>query len=145
MELADAGDEFSYLMVVQDNATRWNSIYHMIERALQKRTNIDKFIERMLYEKESVIANEDCLTDEDCLVLTEKKDILKPFSDQTKRLQSRASDGTHGAAWEAYSSCEFLLQHILAKNKNMNMITSLITILKTRRRWHGIKNISEHV
>jgi hypothetical protein len=30
------------------------------------------------------------------------------------------------------------------KNKNMNMITSLMTILKTRRRWHGIENISEH-
>ena len=117
MELAEAGDEFSHLMVVQDNATRWNSAYHMIERALQKRTNIDKFIERTLYEKESVIANEDCLTDEDWLVLTKTKDILKPFSDQTKRLQSRASDGTHGAAWEAYPSCEFLLQHILAKKQ----------------------------
>ena len=44
--------------------------------------------------------------------------ILKPFYDQTKRLQSRAKAETHGALWEAYISIELLLSHIiLAKER----------------------------
>jgi hypothetical protein len=119
LELADAGDEFSDLMLVQDNATRWNSAYLMIERAIQKRTSVDRFIENSIYEtdKNKIVPVEDRLTNQDWLVLTETCNILRPFYYQTKRFQSRATDGTHGAIWEAYPSCEFLLQHILAKKR----------------------------
>jgi hypothetical protein len=120
MDLAEAGDEFSDLMLVQDNATRWNSAYLMIDRALKKRANVEKFIENSVYEsdKNKTVPVDDRLTNEDWLVLEETHIILKPFNAQTKRLQSRASDATHGAIWEAYPSCEYLLRHIIGKRQD---------------------------
>jgi hypothetical protein len=115
-ELAEAGDKHADLALLQDNATRWNSAYLMIDRALKKRANVDKFIDNAIYEmqKSKTLSREDKLADEDWRVLEETHRILEPFYKQTKRLQSRAKDGTRGAVWEAYPSCEYLLRHILS-------------------------------
>jgi len=112
MDLAKAGDEFSDLMLGQDNATRWNSAFLMIDRALKKRANVEKFIENSIYKSANnkTVPVDDWLTHEDWFVLEETHIILKPFNSQTKRLQSRV-DATHGAIWEAYPPCGCLLKH----------------------------------
>ena len=67
MELADAEEEFSELILVQDNATKWNSAYLIINRALKKRDNVKRFIKNSIYEinKNKTIPVEDKLTTED--------------------------------------------------------------------------------
>ena len=54
----------------------------------------------------------DHLTSEDWRIIAETVTLLKPFYDQTKRLQSRAKEGSHGALWEAYTSIKLLINHI---------------------------------
>lgn len=39
----DEGSNFDHLNVVTDNATRWNSLYAMIDRALKLRERIDSY------------------------------------------------------------------------------------------------------
>ena len=36
-------DEFHKLMLIQDNATRWNSVDSIIDRAMKKRGDIEEF------------------------------------------------------------------------------------------------------
>lgn len=118
-DLAEIGEAFAELVLIQDNATRWNSAYMMIDRALKKRDIVNRFIENSTYEidKNKHVPVEDRLTNEDWKVLAETHTILKPFYSQTKRLQSRALDGASGSIWEAYPSCEYLLRHILDKKR----------------------------
>ena len=40
----DQQEDFNHLQLVADNATRWNSLYDMIIRALRLRDKIDKYI-----------------------------------------------------------------------------------------------------
>ena len=90
----------------------------MINRALQKQQQIDKFIECALLETGNKrLSLEDKLTAEDWQILHETRRILEPFYKQTIRLQSRASLGFNKAAQEAYPSCDFLLRHILAERE----------------------------
>ena len=37
-------DEFCKLMLIQDNATRWNSVDSIIDRAIKKRGDIQLFV-----------------------------------------------------------------------------------------------------
>jgi hypothetical protein len=107
-------EETQKLGVLQDNATRWNSTYKMIERALQKRDEIDTFIRRCQRERDTGkrVPAEDHLTTEDWLLLAETAAILKPFYTQTMRLQSRAADASHGSIWEALPTMELILDHL---------------------------------
>jgi hypothetical protein len=107
-------EETRKLGVLQDNATRWNSTYKMIERALQKRDEIDTFIRRCERESDTGkrVPAEDHLMTEDWLLLAETAAILKPFYTQTMRLQSRAPDASHGSIWEALPTMELILDHL---------------------------------
>jgi hypothetical protein len=91
----------------------------MIDRAITKKESLDAFIANSIYETEKykIVPIKDRPTTEDWHVLVETHSILKPFNTHTKRLQSRASDETHGAIWEAYPSIEYLLRHILTKKR----------------------------
>jgi hypothetical protein len=106
-------DNVKDLGVVKDNATRWNSTYLMITRALQKRQEIDAFIQVLdVRQAEKRVPREDRLSGEDWLILTENADILKPIYDHTMRFQSRAKEGHHGAVWEVLPSMEIILHHL---------------------------------
>ena len=66
--------ELDQLMVISDNATRWNSADDMIERGLKLRRRIDIFC---LEHHDDLIA--DYLTGEEWQTLISLHDILKPF------------------------------------------------------------------
>ena len=85
--------------LVQDNATRWNSAFLMILRAIQLMDQLIGWMASNEHEKDQKkrLPKEDRLKIEDWRVLTETREILQPFYDQTKRYQSCAKNGTHGA------------------------------------------------
>src|SRR5205814_1492151 len=55
---------------------------------------------------------EDFLTREDWDTLREIAAILKPFWSTTQWLQGHATQGHHGAIWEALPALELLLTHL---------------------------------
>jgi hAT family C-terminal dimerisation region len=116
----DVGDEPIYeeakknLMLIQDNKTRWNSTYMMIDRALYMRDSIEGLVavtERH-HSKDKRLPEEDSLTEEDWRVLCEIHHILEPFFYQTKYTEGRAKSAVHGCIWETLPSIEFLLSHL---------------------------------
>jgi hypothetical protein len=105
------------LMVTQDNSTRWNSTYLMIERALKLRDTIDLFIKRAVEKpkKDAPLSRDDELSSDDWLVIARTCELLKPFYTTTIRLQSRAVNASHGALWETLPTIEFLLGFLESK------------------------------
>ncbi len=87
----------------------------MISRAIAMTVRIIAFLFNNSNEKDvrKRLPKEDYLTHEDWHILSETSTILKPFYDQTMRLQSRAKNASHGALWEALISIELLLNHII--------------------------------
>jgi hypothetical protein len=55
---------------------------------------------------------EDFITLGDWDIIRELKQHLEPFWELTIDLQSQATDGTHGAIWEALPAIEYLLRHL---------------------------------
>jgi hypothetical protein len=108
------------LMVVQDNKTRWNSIFCMILRAFLLKDPLDLFIKRALEKpkENSPLPKDDELSTTDWDILAHIRDILQPFFDQTLRLQGRASCATHGSIWEALPTLDFLLNELEVKSKD---------------------------
>ena len=112
-DLAD--DDAADLELVQDNATRWNSAFVMIQRALLLIDRLVAWISNNSREKDAKkrLPKDDILSNEDWRILTETSVILEPFYNQTIRYQSRAKNGDHGALWELYLAIELLLNHII--------------------------------
>lgn len=113
----EAGDDSTsspLLQVVEDNATRWNSTYNMIYRALQVKDAVDVFTTRHLTRKrkDDRTLREDQLTEEDWDILTRILSLLEPFKKLTARMEGRAMEGCRGAIWETLPSMDFLLEHI---------------------------------
>jgi hypothetical protein len=106
-------------MVTQDNKTRWNSIYCMIQRAFLLKDSIDIFVKRAREkppaEKPLPVGDEISRGDWDVLALA--KDILQPFFDMTIHLQGRAKHAMHGSLWEALPTLDFLLNKLEEKSR----------------------------
>jgi hypothetical protein len=85
LSLSEIDSEDADFMLVQDNVTRWNSTYLMIDRALKKQSEIDIFCDRWAAQTDENrrLPREDRLTPEDWRILTEMHAILKPFYHQT--------------------------------------------------------------
>ncbi len=84
-------------MLVQDNTTRWNSAFLMIDRALDKSSTIRLFIIENEIEKDlkKRLPKDNKLTTDDWIVLTKTKTILESFYEQTVYLQSRTENSSH--------------------------------------------------
>lgn len=120
LKIAGDTDEFRKLMLIQDNATRWNSVYSMIDRAMKKRGDIQLFVAQSQYEKEAYkrVDLDDQLSTEDWQILTEVLRHLKPFHALAVRMQSHAVDAHHGTLWEALPAIELLLKHVIAAQED---------------------------
>ena len=92
-------------MLRPDNATRWNSTYLSLERALRCRTRIEHF--SIDYRKE---LDKNYLDPEDWTVLERMFEDLQVFYHATLRLEGHGKKGHHGSIWEALSVLEALLE-----------------------------------
>lgn len=119
--------EFRLLKLKADNATRWNSLYTMIERALKLRERITRYCEQYENEmhgpKKSSTANltvaerqqllkHDKLSGDDWKVLEEIMTILKPFYIYTKRAEGKSTSSDRGIVSEYLVSLNQLLDHV---------------------------------
>ncbi|KAJ6437886.1 transposase-like protein [Purpureocillium lavendulum] len=111
-----AGDDAIFtLEIVVDGKTRWNSIYLMIERALELRSAIELYQsrwQRPRHDPGHRDLSKDFLTAADWVELERFCDFLKPFYILTKTMEGNAStsgaEGGHGAVWETLKTMDYL-------------------------------------
>ncbi len=85
------------LHVIDDNKTRWNSTYHMINRSLRLRRRIEKLCSTK-FSKEKDFPTGDILSKNDWDELEIFKNLLHPFYSLTMRLQGNSKTGSYGSA-----------------------------------------------
>jgi hypothetical protein len=97
-----AKESTAELEVIQNNATRWNSTYMMIKRALVKQSELNSFIQELGLEADASkrVPTADILTSDDWKVLREVSHILEPVYNMTMRTQGWGTSGGHGRLWE---------------------------------------------
>ncbi|KAF6782650.1 transposase-like protein [Colletotrichum musicola] len=117
----DAGSDFELFtqssretQLLSNNETRWNSTYLMINRALQKKAEIETYVNWVQGEDDAArkIPDDDLLSPEDWKVLAEVSAILEPFYLQTKRTEGWGKGDGHGRLWEVMTGMEYLLEHL---------------------------------
>ena len=119
--------DFDHLNLVVDNATRWNSLYAMIERALKLRDRIDRFCideehsmhgSRQAHERaqnevdQTLLLKHDRLSRDDWLALTEVMNILQPFHTYTKRGEGTKLTADRGILSDYMTTLNKLLAHV---------------------------------
>ncbi|EXA32206.1 hypothetical protein FOVG_16577 [Fusarium oxysporum f. sp. pisi HDV247] len=100
------------LELMQNNETRWNSTFMMIQRAIRKREQIDHFItylDTKAAEPRQRMPVQDHLSQQDWLLLAEIQSLPKPLYEITMRCQGWAKEGRYGALWEVMIGMEYLL------------------------------------
>jgi hypothetical protein len=131
----DKGD-FDYLQLVVDNATRWNSLYAIIERAMKLRDRIDRFcidnrdqMHRSRQEKaqtpedEAHLLRNDVLDADDWRVLTETIMILEKFMVLTKRAKGTESGADRGILSDYMTTLNGLIDHVRRHRDEINSRT----------------------
>jgi hAT family C-terminal dimerisation region len=102
------------LELQQDNATRWNSTYLMIERAWKKQSELNSYLMSLALEQDSSkrVPVADRLTPDDWKVLGEIQHLLEPIYKLTMRTQGWGTGSSHGRLWEVVAGMEFVLEHL---------------------------------
>lgn len=124
------------LELMQNNETRWNSTFLMIQRAIRKREHIDHFIaylETKTSEPRLRVPVQDQLSPQDWLLLAEIQSLLKPLHEITMRCQGWAKEGRHGALWEVMIGMEYLLNFFEEQNLIFSSPDSCISELRNFR------------
>ncbi|XP_044718780.1 transposase-like protein [Hirsutella rhossiliensis] len=111
-----AGDDAIFtLEIVVDGKTRWNSIYMMINRALELRSAIELYQSRWQKPKNDPAHRDltkDFLGAADWAELERFHNFLKPFYVLTKTMEGNANnagaEGGHGAVWETLKTMDYL-------------------------------------
>ena len=92
------------LFIVRDNATRWNSSYLAIHRALKLKSRIKNFLDEHQANLEA-----DTLSEDEWQQLRDIETVLAPFQSWTKHLEGQAKEGTYGSVWEALPAIKSLI------------------------------------
>jgi hAT family C-terminal dimerisation region len=126
-------------MLRQNNETRWNSTFDMIERALELRTAIDTFIVASINDRSIQYQNKqksdtvalDKLSSTDWKELEEMCELLRPFKYITKDMEGNIGDSRmNGAICDVLPAMDFLLQHLEeAKKKYVSTKSTLSTCI----------------
>lgn len=123
-------------MVVQDNATQWNSVDNMIEQALKLHVRINMYCSQHSKRSSNGSLADDYLSVEDWRTLTELHDIFKPFRKATLLLEGRGRTGLYGAAWEVLPT----IHHLLIKTKEKKEhYQRLASVLDGDSKYHHIR------
>jgi hypothetical protein len=117
--------EFDHLSLLTDNATRWNSLYLMIERAIKLKDRIDLFCyheaeqmhgsstkKAITPEEKERLLKHDSLSEDDWAALSEVVGILKKFYDLTKRGEGTKLTGDRGILSDYMTTINDLLKHV---------------------------------
>ena len=144
----DPGEKKQNLMVLQNNTTRWNSTYNMLNRALELKDQIQVYVNNCLAKRNSKgqIADEPIhkitqLSEEDWLSLHALKEALQPFQEATMLLQSNSKEGYYGFLWECLPVIEWLMQ-TLEKAVNSHDIETRLG-LSANNAWNKFKKYYE--
>lgn len=115
----DAGDALddADLGLIQNNDTRWNSTFLMIERAIRLRPNVEVYLSYLEAHRLDSINPLDRLTSRDWILLTEISEVLREIYHQTKRMEGRGEKGHHGSLWEVLGGMEYLLAYLESKRQ----------------------------
>jgi hypothetical protein len=121
---SEESEQFDHLKLVVDNATRWNSLYSMIERAIKLRDRIDRFCidyaetmhglsskKAQSEEERACLLKNDALTADDWLALTEVVSILEKFYRLTKRAEGTTLSSDRGVLSDYMTTLNELLNH----------------------------------
>ncbi len=119
MDLAEAipsiQDELSgktkTLHVINDNKTRWNSTYLMINRFLCIRRRIEKFYSTK-FSKGKDFPTGNILSENNRDELEIFKNLLHPFHSLTLRFQGNSKMGSYGSAWECLVAIDIIKEHL---------------------------------
>ena len=135
-DASEKGD-FDHLQLVVDNATRWNSLYAMIERAIKLRDRIDRFcidnIDQMhgsrqekattAEDREHLLRN-DVLTADDWRVLAETMTIMEKFMKWTKRAEGTNTGADRGVLSDYMTTLNGLIDHVRTHRDDINTRTN---------------------
>jgi hypothetical protein len=129
--------DFDHLQLVVDNATRWNSLYAMIERAIKLRDRIDRFCidnsnqmhgsrqdKPRTQEDETHLLRNDVLDADDWRVLAETMAILEKFMLLTKRAEGTDSEGDRGILSDYMTTLNSLIGHVRGHRDDIDMRTA---------------------
>jgi len=128
----EEGANFDHLNLVTDNATRWNSLYAMINRALKLRERIDSYCVTNasalhgalktvpLDQRKDRLLKNDILTGDDWEALIEVKAILSKFYDFTMRAEGTKLQGDRGVLSDYMTTLNSLLNHVRAYRADLD-------------------------
>jgi hypothetical protein len=129
----DEKESFNHLNLVVDNATRWNSLYSMVKRALDLKDRIDSFCvdhadalhgvlnDASASEHKDRLLSNDILKREDWQALSEVLAILEKFYDMTKRAEGSRVDGDRGVLSDYMTTLNELLNHVRLARDDLNI------------------------
>jgi hypothetical protein len=98
------------LQAVADNATRWNSAYSMLERAIQLQIYLDMYVTGA---ESGSDLQEDALSTSEWKFLRLMHDLLQPFQQHTKEMEGHGKDGKRAVLADAIPTLDMLRAHLL--------------------------------
>ena len=129
----DEKTNFDHLNLVVDNATRWNSLFLMIDRALKLKDRIDSFCvdhadalhgalkDVPAEERAQRLLSKDILKKEDWEALLEVKAILTKFWELSVRAEGTKIQGDRGVLSDYMTTLNDLLNHVRLYRDDLNV------------------------
>ncbi|KAF3343220.1 hypothetical protein VD0002_g9711 [Verticillium dahliae] len=127
-------DSTADLEVINNNETRWNSTYLMIERAMRKQRDLVGFLAQEAHGGNS-LPHEYRLEANDWKLLSEIMHILEPLYELTMQTQGNGKGGTLGKLWQVLTGMEYLLEHLEDWKQHYDLIT-IETIASSQAQGH---------
>lgn len=137
MHDTDLVAHYNQLQVVADNATTWNSMYSMIDRALKLKDRIEFYLfqnkdgithgsrrKRARDDTDPMLLKHDILSENDWTILEDMHQILEKFQQLTLRTQGRGVHGERGALWEYLPAICLLMESLKEKKRYYDTLSS---------------------
>jgi len=130
---SDDKSNMDHLNLVVDNATRWNSLYLMIDRALKLKNRIDSFCvdnadelhgalkDIPQAERQARSLSNDVLKKDDWEALLEIKTILEKFWQLSERAEGTKIQGDRGILSDYMTTLNGLLNHVREYRDDLNI------------------------
>jgi hypothetical protein len=98
------------LQAMADNATRWNSAYSMLDRAIRLQIYLDMYVSPA---ESGSDLQEDTLSTSECEFVRLIHNLLQPFQRHTKEMEGHGKDGKRAVLADAISTLDMVRAHLL--------------------------------